>query len=73
VRVQEPPQLVRRRLDLLVGAVDQGLDRTADIVTDLLGDVRDRETGGGALLVPFGGLAAGLAAPPGLEKLAMDP
>jgi len=45
----------------------------ADIVTDLLGDVRDRETGGGALLVPFGGLAAGLAAPPGLEKLVMDP
>jgi tRNA(Ile)-lysidine synthetase-like protein len=73
VRVQEPPQLVQRRLDLLVGAVDQGLDRTADIVTDLLGDVRDRQTGGGGLLVPFGGLAAGLAAPPGLEKAGHGP
>ena len=65
---EEIPELVQCGLDLAVGALEQRVDESPDVVTDAHRSLGDREPRLGALLEPLGGLAVRLIATPGMEE-----
>lgn len=65
--VEEVPELLQRRLDLLVLPLDERVDCTADVVAQLRWDLGHGDAGGGPLLEPLRRLTAGLAPAPGVK------
>src|SRR5262249_5704383 len=68
IAVQTIPKLVERRLDLAVGALEERVDGTPDVVADLRRNLGNREPRFGPLLEPFGCLPVRLVPPPGVEE-----
>jgi tRNA(Ile)-lysidine synthetase-like protein len=64
---EQVPELVQRRLDLSVGALEERVHGSADVFANHLWNLRDRQPGLGSLLDPFRSLTVGLAAAPGME------